>query len=357
MEGGGLSDTYALRVEVLPASYGDCLFITAPTPTADIRVLIDTGRDAAGLDVLRSRLLELAVVDDHRHIDLFVITHIDADHIANAAALLSDDSLQLTFGDIWFNGREQTRSTGQADEVSAVLSARNLPLNRAFAAAPVVVPDGARWLDVHVHDELTVSLLSPGSRQLARLGLQWQDTVERLAARRPDSDQDVDRAARPPLDLDTLAAAPYQRDTTVPNGASIAFLLEHRGASVLLLGDAHAEVYGPALGALLASRGEGHTRIDAVKLAHHGSRNNTTAQLALGRASHYLISSNGKLYGHPHDEALARLIQHALPGASPTLWFNYTTTLNERWTALAKKLGTFSTRFPDGPTSGIVLTL
>ena len=353
-----MSNTYALKVEALPASYGDCLYITAPTPTADIRILIDTGRDAAGHDLLRSRLDEIPLIEGRRRIDLFVITHIDSDHIANAAALLTDEALHLEFGDIWFNGREQTRSTGQADEVTAVLSAGNLPHNRAFGGAPVVVPDHVQWLEVPVHDDLTVTLLSPRPKQLARLALQWDDAVERLTSREPDSDQGLDRAAdRPPLDIAALAAATYQRDRTVPNGASIAFLLEHRGASLLLLGDAHAEIYGPALGGLLASRGEGNTRIDAVKLAHHGSRNNTTAALALARAPHYLISSNGKLYGHPHDETLARLIEHALPESQPTFWFNYTTTLNQRWDALAKELGTFSTRFPADPKGGIVLKL
>jgi hypothetical protein len=41
-------------------------------------------------------------------------------------------------------------------------------------------------------------------------------------------------------------------------------LLEHRGASLLLVGDGHAEVYEPALGALLASRGEGRAHRERV---------------------------------------------------------------------------------------------
>ena len=139
-----------------------------------------------------------------------------------------------------------------------------------------------------------------------------------LAAREPDSAQEINErsarpAVRPPLDLASLAAAPYEQDKPTPNGSSIGFLLEHRGASLLLLGDGHAEVYGPALAGLLASRGEGQTRIDAVKLSHHGSRHNTTGQLALARARHYLISSSGKLYGHPDDETLARLIEISFP--------------------------------------------
>jgi beta-lactamase superfamily II metal-dependent hydrolase len=358
MEVGDLTELYSLRIEALPASYGDCLLVVAPTQRGDFRILIDTGRNAIGLKLLKARLRAFPIADGVRRIDLFVITHIDSDHIANAAALLSDESLQIKFGDIWFNGLAEVRSTGQADEVSAVLKAKGLSTNRAFGHRPAVVSDRKRWQDIYVHDDLTVTLLSPRPAQLASLREIWPLATARLAAGEPDSIQDMQRTGpRAPIDLRDLAAAAYQPDSGIPNGSSIGFLLEHNGVSVLLPGDAHAEVYGPALGALLASRREGQNRIDAVKLSHHGSRRNTTDQLTLARARHYIVSSSGALYGHPDDETIARLVVNQLPNAMPTFWFNYATQLNERWAEVAKREGTFQTRFPVMSDCGVVLVL
>jgi hypothetical protein len=184
-------------------------------------------------------------------------------------------------------------------------------------------------------------------------------TEQRLATGLPDHDGDTDRglAPRPPIDLDQLASEPYARDATTPNGSSIAVLLEHQGASLALLGDAHSEVYGPALAGLLSARGPGLATVDAIKLSRHGSRRNTQSQLALMRARHYLISSDGKLYGHPDDQTLARLIAHALPDAEPTFWFNDDTAVNRRWQAEAAHVGTFHTVFPASDLSGAVLHL
>jgi hypothetical protein len=357
----------ALTIEVLPASYGDCLLVTVPTGTVEYRVLVDMGRTKAGLELLRARLQRIPLSDGRRRIDLLVITHLDSDHIANAAALLSDDALQLDLGDIWFNGKDQVlpfapeRSGAQADEVSAVIAQKGLPLNAAFGGGAVVVPvdSPTRWRPLPPLGPLTVTLLSPGAPQLTRLARVWDDTAQRLATGLPDQDGGTDRGVgvRPPIDIDRLAAEPYVRDTTAPNGSSIALLLEHAGASLVLLGDGHSEVYGPALAALLSSRGAGRATVDAIKLSHHGSARNTQAQLALVRARHYLISSDGRLYGHPDDEALARLVAQALPGAEPTFWFNYDTPLNRRWEEKADELGTFGTVFPQDDTSGAVLHL
>jgi hypothetical protein len=357
----------ALTIEVLPASYGDCLLVTVPTGTVEYRVLVDMGRTKAGLELLRARLQRIPLSDGRRRIDLLVITHLDSDHIANAAALLSDDALQLDLGDIWFNGKDQVlpfapeRSGAQADEVSAVIAQKGLPLNAAFGGGAVVVPvdSPTRWRPLPPLGPLTVTLLSPGAAQLTRLARVWDDTAQRLATGLPDQDGGTDRGvgARPPIDIDRLAAEPYVRDTTAPNGSSIALLLEHAGASLVLLGDGHSEVYGPALAALLSSRGAGRATVDAIKLSHHGSARNTQAQFALVRAQHYLISSDGKLYGHPDDEALARRVAQALPGAEPTFWFNYDTPLNRRWEEKADELGTFGTVFPQDDTSGAVLHL
>lgn len=353
-----MSGDVALRIDVLPASFGDCLLVTVPDV---FTLVVDTGPGSSPVGRLRKRLAALPQRDGRCVVDLFVVTHIDADHIAGATRLLEDDG--VVFRDIWFNGLDQvpTRGTAQADAVSAVIKKRGLPLNCAFDGGPVVVPpDGEPWHAVDLGEGLPrITLLSPGAAQLDALALQWPETVRRLAAGEPDSPSaDVvrggSRLERPPIDLDLLAATPYAEDDSVPNASSIALLVEHRGRSLLLTGDAVSSVYGGALAALMAGRGAALRPLDVVKLAHHGSRRNTEGRLALLGAEHYLVSSNNKRYGLPDDETLARLVQHRR--RPPTFWFNYTTPLNRRWEAVAAEHGGFSVRLPQDD-DGIVLEL
>jgi glyoxylase-like metal-dependent hydrolase (beta-lactamase superfamily II) len=146
-----LTDDTALTIELLKAGFGDCLLVTAPTPAGQYRVLIDTGPHAATYQRLRDRLLQSPPNSDgRRHLDLFIVTHIDHDHIGNAERVLRDVDLALEFGDIWFNGFAQlqpvdlppgaARGTVEADAVSVAIKELGLPLNGAIGGRAVVAP-------------------------------------------------------------------------------------------------------------------------------------------------------------------------------------------------------------------------
>jgi hypothetical protein len=140
--------------------------------------------------------------------------------------------------------------------------------------------------------------------------------------------------------------------------ASIAILLEHQGVSILLLGDAYANDIARALLALATHRGLSlPLKIDAVKLSHHGSRASLTTKLFRTLiADNYLISTDNRRFGHPHDEALSRVVLYG--GPHPVLCFNYNTAQNRRWAnpELQRKYG-FATRFPEAAAEGIVIDL
>ena len=92
------------------------------------------------------------------------------------------------------------------------------------------------------------------------------------------------------------------------------------------------------------------------KLSHHGSRANVTQELMRAiQAGHYVFSTNGAQFGHPNDEAVARVI---VGSKRPTLWFNYATERNQRWAApvLLAKYG-YQVRYPDAGQAGVVIGL
>jgi len=354
----------AITLEALPAGYGDCLFITCPVGRRTWRMLVDTGPDET-YPALKARLAKLPA-DAHgkRLIDLFVVTHIDHDHIGSVAQLLDDRSLGLSFGDIWFNAPPQPaiRSVAEGEALAKLLgaSAAALPWNKAFGGKPAVTGGDGGFTEVAMsRGAPRLTLLSPTPARLKDLIKTWDKELTRLRNK-----ETVPRTAEPTtrdpadLDLKALAAKVTSIDHSVPNASSITLLFEHRGASLLLGADAVPSVMVPALQALARRRQQpGGLTLNAIKLSHHGSRGNVTNDLlAAVHAEHYVFSTNGAIYNHPDDEAVARVLVHG--GRQPTLSFNYVNERNQRWgdPALQAKYG-YQVRFPAVGQSGVSLEL
>ena len=334
----------AFTVEMLPAENGDCLWIEYGDPQQPRRILIDCGA-ASTARTVASRI-ESIDVPAERAFELFVLTHIDADHINGVLPLFGSRELKVRFEDIWFNGwRQVSRFLGvrQGEEFSRLLEdpERLLQWNRAFSSpgeehpSPVVMPAGEPLPSFGLADGMRLTLLSPGANQLERLGKEWQrallelDPKRAVLGRKPPPPPLTDFAA---LDLVALAKTPAKKDSSVANGSSIALLAEFEGRSMLLAGDAHADVLEQSIQQLQRERGRDgqKLKLDALKLSHHGSGNGTTTTLLnLLDCPRYLISSNGNIFYHPDREAIARVILHG--GDRPTLYFNYRSPFNELW--------------------------
>ena len=69
------------RIELLPAGIGDAIWIEYGDPANPKRIVIDGGPAPSYQKGLLARLERLKKTDPKAIIDLFVITHIDADHI------------------------------------------------------------------------------------------------------------------------------------------------------------------------------------------------------------------------------------------------------------------------------------
>jgi beta-lactamase superfamily II metal-dependent hydrolase len=351
--------TIAMRIEALPARLGDCLLVECLREgTRPWRMLIDGGPSDTW-PMLEERLRRL----EDPTIDVAVITHIDDDHIAGFLKFLESD-LATSVGDYWFNGLPQlperpidvdTRSFAQGDAVGAMLDAtdRPLPWNEAFNGAAVVSGEDAPHM-LAIHGGPTITVVSPSAKRLLALSRRWREALSE--GTRGEDEHPVGEP--PPLaDLESLAAEKWPKDGSPANGASIGLLVEYRGASALLTGDAWGNVLAPELARLAQARRVDAVEVDAVKLPHHGSRANVLAGLTpLAPAAHYIVSSNGDRFGHPDDQALARVVTEAPRGA--TLWFTYDNARTRRWDdpALAAQYG-YLTRFPQSEGVGVVVEL
>lgn len=319
----------AVTIEVLHAAYGDSIWIECARDDArPWRMLIDGGPPEAAAAV-EARVDALPPGD--RAIDVVVVTHIDSDHIGGMLPLLARDDIEVE--DVWFNGLPQlptsgeqlTRSVGEGEDLVELLTdasrPRPLAWNRIVEGRAVATPGDHTFLELAPPGGPKITLLSPTPKRLLALRGIWDKALTRL--QRGESEEIEPPSPPEPLgDLELLAATKTKNDTSVPNGSSIAFLLEHRGASCLLGADAFPTVLGGALWALANARGGQPVAVDAVKLPHHGSQKNVGAKLlTVVSSKQFLISTSGEHFGHPDDVSLARAVTAGGPGT--TLWFNY----------------------------------
>jgi len=329
-----------IRIELLPASFGDCILVEYGSGDLVRRILIDAGLKGTYKDALRPRL---AAIGAPVALELLVVTHIDRDHICGILPLLEASPAIVAPEDVWFNGREHLEDDAlgvkEAEALAKLLRKKRLPWNEAFEGRAVVVPAQGKLPTRKLPGGASLTLLSPYREELAALAECWEDDGlgawdEEPSEETAPPDERDDTLGRKPaalrgIDVDLvrdLADAHFDEDDTAPNGSSIAFLFEFEEKRILFAGDAHPTPILRSLDRLEA----GKVELDAFKLSHHGSKNNLSpALLDKVRCAHYLVSTNGGTYGHPHPEAMARIITSSR--SKKTLHFNYACDYTSVW--------------------------
>jgi beta-lactamase superfamily II metal-dependent hydrolase len=361
------------RIEMLPALHGDCIWIEYGEENNPHRILIDGG-PLPTYDILRTRLERVS--REQRSFELMVLTHVDADHIESAVKLLNVTKLDFEIGDIWFNAwkhllpsHEDELGPVQGEYVSALITRHGLPWNKTFNNGPVMVPDGHDIPAISLPGGMKIMLLSPDRNKLAKLVPEWAKAV-RLAGLEPGVHREIlenlskrkkyrpaDELGAGHFDISALAQMPFESDRTAPNGSCIAFLAEYKGKSCLFLGDAHPSIIVDSIKRLLARRGEEKLAVDAIKIPHHGSRNNVSRELIkLLDCPRYLVSTNGNIFAHPDAESIARIIMYG--GRSPMISFNYLSEITRIWkeeSIYSRK--SFEVRYPEPESSGLIIEL
>jgi hypothetical protein len=391
-----------LSIEMFPASHGDAFLVRAfADDGSSINVLVDSGLETTYREHIKPRLQQLA--REGSELRTFVITHIDADHIDGAIELIADngDSSSPTIipiRDVWHNSYRHLPLAGRAptpDEVARVLaqvpnartrkgediSARqgstlaarlakhNYPWNAAFNGAAVVV--GGEFPQIELGNGLRLTLLSPTSQQLQRLGRLWrkelvamglpqdlldsaafESAFEEIATVESEREESEDEEAA--ISATSLLRAPdpatFTEDRSITNASSIAFLLEYGSRSALFLGDALPTVIATQLSKLWS----GNRRdVDVIKVSHHGSKRSTSPLLmSCFRARHALISTDGSKHDHPDLETLLWI---AADQPEITLHFNYETPAAERMrSAEIRSIYKYSLEIGDGRSPSII---
>jgi Metallo-beta-lactamase superfamily len=352
-------------VDALPAGFGDCLWIEYGAPRAGPIVLVDGGLGATA-DVIRERVRH-AIKErnvDRIRIRLFVITHIDKDHINGALAFLKNPKVPVDFDEIWFNGRPQLEigkfgrtdllGVNEGEKLWQTLRDDYRPTwNRSQDGGPVVVPATGSLPVYPLDDTATITLLGPSPKRLQALTWEWEAVVGEFAEPEKDS-EDEDLDARPDL-LGKAETWPPQLldyddpDDATPNGSSIAFLLEVEGRKLFLTGDAFSEDLESSIRRLPGYDTSRRTYADLFKLPHHGSeRNFSPALAAMLDCERYLFSTNCRQHRHPNYSTILRIL--ASGGRRARLQFNYeedkTICWRDRRTDVPSQFPDYDTEYP-----------
>lgn len=335
-----------LQIEMLRAAHGDCIWLEYGSATRTRRVLIDGG-PIGRWKSLEARIATLE--DGASTFELIVLTHVDTDHVDGLVRLFAPlkNTWKFNTKEVWFNGwkhlQDDSLGGNQGEFFSALIEARlgTAKWNTAFGGKAVGVPDTGPLPKVKLADDLHITLLSPNSEKLKKMRSAWQKDVENFQPGDLEAAWDALVKQKKYLpkegllgstpEIDAALKKQAKPDKAAANGSSIAFLLEYAGISTLFLGDAHPDVVSDSIKRLLVERGVERLAVDAIKIAHHGSKGNTNDELlSLIECPNYLISTSGAIFKHPDQEAIQRIIARNRHQPT-TLYFNYRSAFTEHW--------------------------
>lgn len=306
------------EIKAIQADQGDALLVSYGSANAPRHLLIDGGMSRSIVNVLT--VLESARQDGHLRLEALIVTHYDLDHIEGIIELLDAKPEWLEIADIWFNGQKHLQPLDvlgkkEGDRLTQLIVKLQLPWNAAFKRRIISneFPD-----PVPLAGGMNIWVLSPDTTTLQNLALEWTgptppaDNVEENA---PDLLGKKD--TWPVASFGSYARAQFRADTSVPNGSSIAVMLEYGDNSMLLTGDAFSSVVENGM----ERRWQLPRRVDLLKISHHGSKANTRTRLLEKIVClRYLFSTSGEQHLHPDQAMVARLLD-SHPGAE--LIFNY----------------------------------
>lgn len=368
-----------VRLKTFKSGCGDCIFFTLEGAEGRFSVMVDCGA--------YSPEIKAFITDDlDNHIDLLVVTHIDADHILGVRDML-EEMPELEIGELWFNAYSRVKE----NEIPLSEKEKKI-LERLYASRPVVMDvinakvsakqavtlseailnhTNAKkaWHrerittnrpEYNIHDGKygKLTIISPRVKELNVIDEKFRSLFyEFFHKEHPDTPLEKDdslfemlqllaneqeqielieseKSAFQMIDDSFLIEATNHKvlKSSDANEASIAFIWELEGHRILFTGDAAPKIMEEAL---KEHYGEVVTQFDAVKISHHGSAHGTSKKMMSLIDSPHFFFTGGEEDIRPHIDAIARVITRPMKDGleQRVLHFNY----ENNWTDELKK--------------------
>ncbi|ARZ62373.1 MULTISPECIES: MBL fold metallo-hydrolase [Bacillus cereus group] len=349
-----------IQVTMFEAGNGDSFLIKCIGENLT-NILVDFGYSYTYKKHTEKYLKSMAT--NNQKIDLAIVTHIDQDHISGGIRFFEDNGFAdapniISVGEVWHNsyrhldmietdklltekerkhiarhslvveqnrdGNETDTSGKQGSRLAANLKHYGYNWNGSFNGNAIL----NKQESIFFNDEVKITVLSPTNKELETLKKTWKkelkikfptialnndtifdDAVECISLmRRPSNVSNSLRDASATINLESLANTVFQEDDDEINASSITCIIEFNDKKILMLGDSVPSIVEDQLKKIYGEE-DFPIYFDAIKVSHHGSVKNTSSELLnIIDSEHYFISTNGKNYGHPDIETIAKII-------------------------------------------------
>ncbi|OJV54280.1 MAG: hypothetical protein BGO31_13095 [Bacteroidetes bacterium 43-16] len=314
-------------IKVFPVNCGDAIRIIQKNGSGKTigNILIDSGYIGT-YKVLKEGIGD--IIEKKSKIDLWVLTHLDADHINGAVKFLTDSEIQngeIVIKKLWFNFSDSFRvhnsngyvSFGKGIKLKKDMQKLNIPFNNEIIAGP----------KKYIINNAKLTILSPDPKTYKELMKLWE-----IEEKKYDLIHNSSFAGRKDYDWMKIKELSNAKDVKLSatldlaNRSSIAFIYEVYRTKVLFLGDAMPQIIIESLKSLGYSKKK-RLKIKYLKLAHHGSRANYNRELLdYIDCNEFIISADGNnVHGIPDKEVLAKIILHPKRNFKKKMkfYFNY----------------------------------
>lgn len=300
-----------MKIRFLDVGCGDCIHIFFTDKEGQKRnILIDGGTEEGNIYDRTLKRTITSIVEKGEHIDLWIITHIDDDHIGGILRLLKDETLfvKVDFSRIqfWYNYSNWDYDTGiRPDNLKSVSQAMRL---RDFllenSRVNEMITDQTQVVDFF---GARFTILSPNHQSFCRLMTKWK--MEETKIRQKDSSSlKMAKNHDYNIKMEDFDVNQYRSDSSVENASSIAFLLEYNDERILMTGDSHPNKVATRI--LDLWNGE-KLPLQYMQIPHHGSKSNTSKKLLQSvECNEFIISGDAYNTNNlPNKETMVKYIK------------------------------------------------
>lgn len=362
-----------IKINMFEAGNGDC-FLIKFIGKKETNILVDFGYSDTYKKNVKEYLENMKI--NGEVLDLVIVTHMDQDHISGGIRFFEDNGPALAtkiinVEEVWHNSYKHLNIANDNEELTVeekkyiVSQSTYIDRNRDCNVADTSGKQGSRlaanlreykykWNHsfngqaicytqepVILNDEVKITVLSPTKIELSNLKKIWRkelekkfpginltneavfdDAIECISLmRRPSNRKNVAKDTSTTENLEALSRKQFDEDKDEVNASSITCIMEFKGKKILFLGDSTPAIVEAGLNRIY-DKSSFPIVFDAIKVSHHGSASNiSNSLLEIIDAEHYFISTNGKIYGHPDIETIAKIVTRNSDSFTRKLYF------------------------------------
>lgn len=324
-----------MKINFLKAFNGDAIWISFMENKDPRNIIMDGGIGDTYENRLRKKGDLFKVIEKikiaNQCIDLLVLTHFDDDHIGGLLRWMNKDKdAPKLIKKVWFNsGKEIAKKLN-----IKVNKDLNIEIKEGADDYYTSTKQGIAFEDylskntlwdgkiIKQDNEIDIfglkfKILSPSMKKLERLLKLYKKEEDYFTS---GGEYDFAKSLKDFIDEESEPKFNFKEDDSVPNGSSIAFIMEYNRKNFLFLGDAHPTEIIDGL-KLFGFDKNNPLKIDLMKISHHGSKYNTNLELLeIVKTNDYLISTNGTKHGLPNKRTISRIIKN---NPNAIIHFNY----------------------------------